>query len=137
MNAIERVETQLAHIRSTAKMREERGEPADPMVEVEIGRLQGELESLREIDEGIRPIAEAAKGREQERVSAGKINLDDLRRQQGQEEMEQFRQTQRNLWLQHGGEPEEFEANWPQIKAEYVWEKSQAAYADVRSPFDR
>ncbi len=67
-------------------------------------------------------------------MGAGKIDLDDLR-QHGQKDLAVFRQTRRNLWIEAGGSDEEFEANWPRIKAAYIDRKAEAAYARVRSPF--
>lgn len=83
-----------------------------------------------------RDYAQSRRERE-EREKAGKINLDELRRQQGGKEIAEFRQTQRNLWVQHGGTDAEFESSWPQIKSDYLKKKAEAAYANVRSPFDR
>lgn len=71
----------------------------------------------------------------EEREKAGKINLDELNAAQGKKEMAEFRQTQRNLWIQHGGTAEEFEQSWPGIKSDYLKKKAEAAYANVRSPF--
>lgn len=49
-----------------------------------------------------------------------KINIDDLRREQGAKEIAEYRGTQRNLWIQHGDTDEEFEENWPRIKADHL-----------------
>lgn len=73
----------------------------------------------------------------EEREKAGKVNLDDLRREQGAKEIEEYRRTQHNLWITHGGTDAEFESSWPQIKSDYLQQKARDAYKDVRSPFNR
>lgn len=73
----------------------------------------------------------------EEREKANKINIDDVRREQGKKEIAEFRQTQRNLWITHGGTDEEFVENWPRLKADYLQQKARDAYANVSSPFDR
>lgn len=73
----------------------------------------------------------------EERERATKINIDDLRREQGAKEISEHRRVQRNLWITHGGTDAEFESSWPGIKADYLKKKAVAAYANVSSPFDR
>lgn len=73
----------------------------------------------------------------EEREKANKVNIDDLRREQGAKEISEYRRTQRNLWIQHGGTDAEFVENWPRLKADYLQQKARDAYANVSSPFDR
>lgn len=75
--------------------------------------------------------------RELEEREKAKINIDDLRRERGAKEIEEYRRTQRNLWITHGGTDAEFESSWPQIKSDYLQQKARDAYANVSSPFDR
>lgn len=71
-----------------------------------------------------------------EREQANKVNIDDLRREQGTKEIEEFRRVQRNLWIQHGGTDAEFAENWTWIKRDYLHRRAQDAYAAVSSVFD-
>ncbi len=58
-------------------------------------------------------------------------------REQGAKEISEYRRTQRNLWITHGGTDAEFESSWPQIKSDYLQRKARDAYKNVSSPFDR
>lgn len=74
--------------------------------------------------------------REREEREKAKVNVDDLRREQGAKEIEEYRRVQRNLWITHGGTDAEFEENWPRIKADHLQQKARDAYKNVRSAFD-
>lgn len=84
-----------------------------------------------------RETYERQRREQEERETADKINIDDLRRQQGTKEIEEFRRTQRNLWITHGGTDAEFESSWPQIKSDYLQRKARDAYKNVFSLYNR
>lgn len=71
----------------------------------------------------------------EEQEAAGKVNIEELQRRRGEQEIEEYRQEQRRLWLANGGAAAEFDLAWPEIRAEYIWEKNQAAYQNVSSPY--
>jgi hypothetical protein len=69
----------------------------------------------RILSETERSIAEREK-----RERAGKISLDELQRQRGEKEIEEFRKRELALWKARGGTLEEFRAEWPRIKADHI-----------------
>lgn len=91
-------------------------------------RERSALENARELGK------QAAKDLEA-RKNAGKINVDELLRQKGEREIEEFRKQQLSFWKSKGGTEEEFRQNWPEIKAAHIRRQSEESMNRAWSPY--